>query len=143
MAQKFTGSTHPELDAFVDKNVNLFNIHQYNLPAMRRKVNKNEKEAQAKNKIKKEEDNEEKENENESILLTNSKSKVPIYSEYLEDEEKTEPNTNEQKNENKEEEVIIDVPLFDPAWAYEMRPNSDILSEDKFYEGVSEVETNK
>ena len=108
---------------------------------MRKQVDEYEKEDQAKNKIKKEEDNEEK--ENESILLINSKRMVPIYSEYLEDEEKTEPNTNEQKNENKEEEVIIDVPLFDPTLAYEMRPFSDILSEEEFYEGVSEVETNK
>ena len=142
MAQKFTGSTHPEFDAFIEKNVNLFNIHQYNLPAMRKQVNKNEKEAQAKNKIKKEEDNEEKEKENESILLINSKRKVSIYYDYLEDEEKTEPNTNEQKNENKEEE-IIDVSLFDPTLANEMRPFSNILSEEEFYEGVSEVETNK
>ena len=107
---------------------------------MRKQVDEYEKEDQAKNKIKKEEDNEEK--ENESILLINSKRKVFIYFDYLEDEEKTEPNTNEQKNENKEEE-INDLPLFDLNLAYEMRPFSDIISEDEFYEGVSEVETNK
>ena len=139
MAQIFTGRTHAELDAFIEKYVNLFNIHLYNLPEMRKQVDKYEKEDQAKNIIKMEEDNEEKKNESKVI---NSNSTVPINFDYVDGDESTEWNT-EQKNENKEEEVIIDVPLFDPAWAYEMRPNSDILSEDKFYEGVSEVETNK
>ena len=139
MAQIFTGRTHAELDAFIEKYVNLFNIHLYNLPEMRKQVDKYEKEDQAKNIIKMEEDNEEKKNESKVI---NSNSTVPINFDYVDGDESTEWNT-EQKNENKEEEVIIDVPLFDPAWAYEMRPFGDILSEDKFYEGVSEVETNK
>ena len=137
MAQIFTGRTHAELDAFIEKYVNLFNIHLYNLPEMRKQVDKYEKEDQAKNIIKMEEDNEEKKNESKVI---NSNSTVPINFDYVDGDESTEWNT-EQKNENKEE--INDLPLFDPAWAYEMRPNSDILSEDKFYEGVSEVETNK
>ena len=137
MAQIFTGRTHAELNAFIEKYVNLFNIHLYNLPEMRKQVDKYEKEDQAKNIIKMEEDNEEKKNESKVI---NSNSTVPINFDYVDDDESTEWNT-EQKNENKEE--INDLPLFDPAWAYEMRPNSDILSEDKFYEGVSEVETNK
>ena len=139
MAQIFTGRTHAELDAFIEKYVNLFNIHLYNLPEMRKQVDKYEKEDQAKNIIKMEEDNEEKKNES---IVKNSNSTVPINFDYVDGDESTEWNT-EQKNENKEEEVIIDVPLFDPAWAYEMRPFSDNLSEDKFYEGVSEVETNK
>ena len=137
MAQIFTGRTHAELDAFIEKYVNLFNIHLYNLPEMRKQVDKYEKEDQAKNIIKMEEDNEEKKNESKVI---NSNSTVPINFDYVDDDESTEWNT-EQKNENKEE--INDLPLFDPAWAYEMRPFGDILSEDKFYEGVSEVETNK
>ena len=118
-------------------NINLLNVDEYDLPQIRAKVDEYEKKAQAKNQ--KSENLNRQEEDNKEDNLSNSDI----------EEGSTEQNTikqeqeQKQKQENKnEEEEEKDFELYDFTWAYEMRPFSNISSEE-FYNECRQVETNE
>ena len=110
MAKQFTGHNPNELAAFIEKEITLLNVHLYDLPKMRKEVNKKEAQPQNQNsEIRQEEDNKEYNN---------------FYSDFEEEStyENTKEQEQEQKNENENEEEINDFELYDFTLALEMRP---------------------
>ena len=134
MTETSSVQTYSEYYALLG-NINLLNVDEYDLPQIRAKVDEYEKKAQAKNQ--KSENLNRQEEDNKEYNLSNSDI----------EEESTEENTikqeqeQKQKQENKNEEEEKDFELFDFTWAYEMRP--PISSEDEFYNGCLQVETNE
>ena len=116
-------------------NINLLNVDEYDLPQIRAKVDEYEKKAQAKNQ--KSENLNRQEEDNKEDNLSNSDI----------EKESTEENTIKQEQEptveeNKNEEEKKDYELYDCTLAYEMRPFSNISSEE-FYNECRQVETNE
>ena len=136
MTETSSVQTYSEYYALLG-NINLLNVDEYDLPQIRAKVDEYEKKAQAKNQ--KSENLNRQEEDNKEYNLSNSDI----------EEESTEENTikqeqeQKQKQENKNEEEEKDFELYDFTLAYEMRPFSNISSEDEFYNECPQVETNE
>ena len=138
MTETSSVQTYSEYYALLG-NINLLNVDEYDLPQIRAKVDEYEKKAQAKNQ--KSENLNRQEEDNKEDNLSNSDI----------EEGSTEQNTikqeqeqeQKQKQENKNEEEKKDYELYDCTLAYEMRPFSNISSEDEFYNEFPQVETNE
>ena len=134
MTETSSVQTYSEYYALLG-NINLLNVDEYDLPQIRAKVDEYEKKAQAKNQ--KSENLNRQEEDNKEDNLSNS----DIEKESTEENTIKQEQEQKQKQENKnEEEEETDFELYDPTWAYEMRPP---ISSEEFYNECRQVETNE
>ena len=123
MTETSSVQTYPEYYALLG-NINLLNVDEYDLPQIRAKVDEYEKKAQAKNQKSENTNRQEEDNKEYNLSISD-----------IEEEPTVE--------ENKNEEEKKDYELYDCTLAYEMRPFSNISSEDQFYNECRQVETNE
>ena len=123
MTETSSVQTYSEYYALLG-NINLLNVDEYDLPQIRAKVDEYEKKAQAKNQKSENTNRQEEDNKEYNLSISD-----------IEDEPTVE--------ENKNEEDKKDYELYDCTLAYEMRPFSNISSEDQFYNECRQVETNE
>ena len=123
MTETSSVQTYSEYYALLG-NINLLNVDEYDLPQIRAKVDEYEKKAQAKNQKSENTNRQEKDNKEYNLSISD-----------IEEEPTVE--------ENKNEEEKKDYELYDCTLAYEMRPFSNISSEDQFYNECRQVETNE
>ena len=123
MTETSSVQTYSEYYALLG-NINLLNVDEYDLPQIRAKVDEYEKKAQAKNQKSENTNRQEEDNKEYNLSISD-----------IEEEPTVE--------ENKNEEEKKDYELYDCTLAYEMRPFSNISSEDQFYNECRQVETNE
>ena len=123
MAETSSVQTDSEYYALLG-NINLLNVDEYDLPQIRAKVDEYEKKAQAKNQKSENLNRQEEDNKEYNLSISD-----------IEEEPTVEENKNEEENKDYE--------LYDCTLAYEMRPFSNISSEDQFYNECRQVETNE
>ena len=123
MTETSSVQTYSEYYALLG-NINLLNVDQYDLPQIRAKVDEYEKKAQAKNQKSENTNRQEEDNKEYNLSISD-----------IEEEPTVEENKNEEENKDYE--------LYDCTLAYEMRPFSNISSEDQFYNECRQVETNE
>ena len=123
MTETSSVQTYSEYYALLG-NINLLNVDEYDLPQIRAKVDEYEKKAQAKNQKSENLNRQEEDNKEYNLSISD-----------IEEEPTVE--------ENKNEEEKKDYELYDCTLAYEMRPFSNISSEDQFYNECRQVETNE
>ena len=123
MTETSSVQTYSEYYALLG-NINLLNVDEYDLPQIRAKVDEYEKKAQAKNQKSENTNRQEEDNKEYNLSISD-----------IEEEPTVEENKNEEENKDYE--------LYDCTLAYEMRPFSNISSEDQFYNECRQVETNE
>ena len=123
MTETSSVQTYSEYYALLG-NINLLNVDEYDLPQIRAKVDEYEKKAQAKNQKSENTNRQEEDNKEYNLSISD-----------IEEEPTVEENKNEEENKDYE--------LYDCTLAYEMRPFSNISSEDQLYNECRQVETNE
>ena len=123
MTETSSVQTYSEYYALLG-NINLLNVDEYDLPQIRAKVDEYEKKAQAKNQKSENTNRQEEDNKEYNLSISDIEEEPTI-------------------EENKNEEEKKDYELYDCTLAYEMRPFSNISSEDQFYNECRQVETNE